>query len=202
MLKLIRYGALALSVVLLVAGGAMWWLRAGNEAASQLGGMAVPPGVALGGPFSLTDHTGRAVTDRDFRGKTLLVFFGFTQCPDVCPTELQVVAEVLEKLGPRAGQVATLFVTVDPERDSPDVLAQYVTLFDPRITGLTGTAEQIAQMARAYRVFYAKVTPPGASTYTMDHSALLYLMGPDGGFRAVFRHGTPAADIARAVTAG
>lgn len=202
MLKLIRYGALALSVVLLVAGGAMWWLRAGHEAASQLGGMAVPPGVALGGPFSLTDHTGRAVTDRDFRGKSLLVFFGFTQCPDVCPTELQVVAEVLEKLGPRAGQVAPLFVTVDPERDTPAVLAQYVALFDPRITGLTGTPEQIAQMARAYHVFYAKVTPPGASTYTMDHSALLYLMGPDGGFRAVFRHGTPAAEIARAVTAG
>jgi protein SCO1/2 len=202
MLKLIRYGALALSVVLLVAGGAMWWLRAGRDAASQLGGMAVPPGVALGGPFSLTDHTGRAVTDRDFRGRTLMVFFGFTQCPDVCPTELQVVAEVLEKLGPRAAQVAPLFVTIDPERDTPEILAQYVALFDPRITGLTGTPEQIAQIARAYRVFYAKVTPPGASTYTMDHSALLYLMGPDGGFRAVFRHGTPATEIARAVTSG
>jgi cytochrome oxidase Cu insertion factor (SCO1/SenC/PrrC family) len=201
MLKLIRYGALALSLLLLTAGGVAWWLRAGDHAAMQLGGMAVPPGVSVGGAFTLTDHTGRTVTDQDFRGRSMLVFFGFTHCPDVCPTELQVVAEVLDKLGPAAARVAPLFVTVDPERDTPAALANYVQLFDPRIIGLSGSEAQIAAVARAYRVYYAKVTPPGASTYTMDHSSFLYLIGPDGGFRALFRHGTPSAEIARAVAA-
>jgi protein SCO1/2 len=113
-----------------------------------------------------------------------------------------VVAEVLEKLGPRADRVAPLFVTVDPERDTPSVLAQYVSLFDSRLIGLTGSEAQVAAAARAYRVYYAKVTPPGASTYLMDHSSFLYLIGPDGSFRALFRHGTPPEEIARAIAAG
>jgi protein SCO1/2 len=202
MLKLIRYISLALSVVLLAAGGYLWWQRGSIDPQAVLGGMSVPPGVAVGGPFELIDHTGRTVTDRDYRGRFMLVFFGFTHCPDICPTELQVVAEVLEKLGPRADRVAPLFVTVDPERDTPSVLAQYVSLFDSRLIGLTGSEAQVAAAARAYRVYYAKVTPPGASTYLMDHSSFLYLIGPDGSFRALFRHGTPPEEIARAIAAG
>jgi protein SCO1/2 len=201
MLKAIRYGSLALSVLLLAAGGYAWWARGVPDAQSQLGGMAVPPGVAIGGPFELVDHTGATVTDRTFRGRAMLVFFGFTHCPDVCPTELQVVADVLEKLGPRATQVAPLFVSIDPERDTPAKLADYVALFDPRLVGLTGSDAQIAAVARAFRVYYARVQPPGSSTYLMDHSSFLYLLGPDGGFRALFRHGTPPEDIARAVAA-
>jgi protein SCO1/2 len=202
MLKLIRYTALTLSVALLAAGGYLWWQRGSVDSQSVLGGMSVPPGVSIGGPFELIDHTGRTVTDRDFRGRFMLVFFGFTHCPDICPTELQVVAEVLEKLGPRADRVAPLFVTVDPARDTPQVLADYVALFDPRLVGLTGSEAQIAATARAYRVYYAKATPPGASTYLMDHSSFLYLMAPDGAFRALFRYGTPADEIARAIAAG
>jgi protein SCO1/2 len=198
----IRYTAFALSIALLATGGYFWWQRGSIEPQSVLGGMSVPPGVSLGGPFELVDHTGRTVTDRDYRGRFMLIFFGFTHCPDICPTELQVVAEVLEKLGPRANRVAPLFVTIDPERDTPGVLADYVALFDPRLIGLTGSEAQVAAAARAFRVYYAKATPPGASTYLMDHSSFLYLIGPDGTFRALFRYGTPAEEIARAIAAG
>jgi cytochrome oxidase Cu insertion factor (SCO1/SenC/PrrC family) len=201
MLKLIRYTAFALSVVLLLAGGYLWWQRGSIDPQSVLGGMSVPPGVSIGGPFELVDHTGRTVTDRDYRGRFMLIFFGFTHCPDICPTELQVVADVLEKLGPRADRVAPLFITIDPERDSPGVLADYVALFDSRLIGLTGSEAQVAAAARAFRVYYAKTTPPGASTYLMDHSSFLYLVGPDGGFRALFRHGTPAEEIVRVIAA-
>jgi protein SCO1/2 len=201
MLKVIRYTALALSVLLLATGGYLWWQRGSIDPAAVIGGMSVPPGVSIGGPFELVDHTGRTVTDRDYRGRFMLIFFGFTHCPDICPTELQVMAEVLEKLGPRADRVAPLFITVDPERDTPKVLADYVALFDSRLIGLTGSEAQVAAVARAFRVYYAKATPPGASTYLMDHSSFLYLIGPDGTFRALFRYGTPAEEIARALVA-
>lgn len=203
MLKIIRYTALALSLVLLGAGGALWWLRGqGPNPQAVLGGLATPPGLSLGGPFELLDHTGRTVTDQTFRGRFMLVFFGFTHCPDICPTELQLVAEVLDRLGPQADRVAPLFITIDPERDTPETLADYVALFDPRLIGLTGTPAQIAAAARAYRVYYARVQPPGASTYLMDHSSFLYLIGPDGGFRALFRHGTPVEEVVRTLSSG
>lgn len=216
-MKLIRWSAIALLVVLMGAWGAAWVLRApgegvadsfarnlarflgGQDSIPNAGGLVLPTGVEVGGPFTLTDHTGRAVTDESYRGKWMLVFFGFTFCPDVCPTELQVVGEVMDKLGPEAAKVAPIFVTIDPERDTPPAMADYVKLFDDRLIGLTGTPEQIAAVARAYRVYYAKVTPPGASTYLMDHSSFLYLMGPDGRFRTLFRHGASADDITAAV---
>lgn len=201
MLKFIRYTALALSVALLGAGGFFWWQRQGDDPQARLGGMSVPPGIAIGGPFQLTDHAGQPVTNETYRGRVMLVFFGFTHCPDVCPTELQVVAEVLEQLGPRAERVAPLFISVDPERDTPQVLAGYVGLFDPRLIGLTGSDAQIAAVARAYRVYYAKVRPPDSATYLMDHSTFLYLIGPEGGFRALFRPGTPPEEISRAIQA-
>jgi cytochrome oxidase Cu insertion factor (SCO1/SenC/PrrC family) len=143
----------------------------------------------VGGPFVLTDHTGKRVTDADFRGKFLLVFFGFTNCPDVCPTALQVMAAALHKLGPAGERVVPVFITVDPEHDKPDLLAQYVASFHPRLVGLTGSQAEIDAVAKAYRVYVRKV-PDAKSTagYTMDHSSIIYVMGPDGSYRTHFTH--------------
>jgi protein SCO1/2 len=137
------------------------------------------------------------VTDADFAGRWQLVFFGFTYCPDVCPTTLATVSAALAELGEDADQVAPLFVTVDPERDTPAAMAEYLANFDPRIVGLTGSPEQIKAAAKAFRVYYARVDkddqPDG---YTMDHSAFLYLMGPDGDYAAHFSHQDDPGEIA------
>jgi protein SCO1/2 len=117
----------------------------------------------------------------------------------VCPTELQAVSAALDRLGPDAAKIAPLFVTIDPDRDTPRVMADYVKLFDPRLIGLTGSPGQIHDIAAAYRVYYAKVTPKGATEYLMDHSSFLYLMGPDGTFRALLRPGGTAEDLAAAI---
>ncbi len=140
---------------------------------------------AVGGPFRLTDHNGRIVTDHDFRGHPFLVFFGFTHCPDVCPTALFEVSEVLGKLGPDAARASALFITVDPERDTPEQMKDYLSSFDPRLVGLTGDPAAIAAVAKAYRVYVKKV-PLEGSDYTMDHTALVYLMDKDGRFVAPF----------------
>ena len=147
---------------------------------------------AVGGPFALVDGEGRAVTDADFRGRLMLVFFGFTHCPDICPTALGQIAQALDRLGADSGQVAAIFITVDPERDTPAKIKEYVGHFHPRLVGLTGTPEQIAAAARAYRVYFAKARSPGmaADEYTIDHTTIVYLMGRDGKFLAHFSHGT------------
>jgi protein SCO1 len=142
-----------------------------------------PSGV--GGPFRLIDQEGRAVTDQDFKGKPFLVFFGFTYCPDICPTTLFEMSEVLKRLGPDAERTAALFITVDPERDTPDKMKDYVSSFHPRIFGLTGTPEEIAKVEKEYRV-YAKKVPLKDGDYTMDHTAVVYLMDKDGRFVAPF----------------
>lgn len=135
----------------------------------------------VGGPFSLVDQTGKAVTDKDFRGKYMLVFFGYTFCPDVCPAGLQVISAALDQLGKDGEQITPVLITIDPERDTPQKLAEYVKSFHPRLVGLTGTPQQVSAAIKAYRV-YAKKVPdernPG--DYTMDHSAIVYIMGPDG----------------------
>ena len=171
----------------------------GPDAAARLGGGALPAGVEIGGPFHLTDDHGRPVSDSNYRGRWLLVDFGYTTCPDVCPTELQTIAGALDKLGPQAGKIVPLFITVDPARDTAAVLADYVKLFDPRLIGLTGTQEQIAAVARAYRVYYAKVQPKGTTTYLMDHSAFIYLMDPEGRFSALFNPSSTADELAAAI---
>jgi cytochrome oxidase Cu insertion factor (SCO1/SenC/PrrC family) len=151
----------------------------------------------VGGPFSLIDHTGKRVTDKDFRGHTLLVMFGFTFCPDVCPTELQLVSAALDKLGVKASDVVPLFITVDPERDTPAQLAMYVKSFHPRLVGLTGTPQEIAAVAKEYRVYYKKVPDPKSTAgYTMDHSALIYVMGPDGSYQTHFTPGVSVETLA------
>ena len=140
---------------------------------------------AVGGPFSLVDQNSKPITDKDMSGHPFLVFFGFTHCPDVCPTTLFEVSEIFRALGPSAKDVRALFVTVDPERDTPAVLKDYLASFDPRVIGVTGDSEAIAAVVKAYRV-YAKKVPLDGGGYTMDHTALVYLMGKDGRFVTPF----------------
>lgn len=140
---------------------------------------------AIGGPFKLIDQDGKPLTDQDMKGKPFLVFFGFTHCPEVCPTKLFEISEILRKLGPDADKISALFITVDPERDTPALMKDYLSNFDPRLRGATGDAEAIAKVAKAYRVYYAKVPLEGGD-YTMDHSAIVYLMDKNGHFVAPF----------------
>lgn len=151
----------------------------------------------IGGPFELVGKDGTTVTDKVFRGKYMLVFFGFTHCPDICPAELQVMAAALDELGEDANKVVPIFITVDPERDTPRVVADYVMNFGPRFVGLSGTPEQIAKAAEAYRVTYEKHQEEGAGdNYSVDHSAIAYLMGPDGKYITHIPYGTPAPKMA------
>ncbi|MBC7802096.1 MAG: SCO family protein, partial [Gemmatimonadaceae bacterium] len=148
-------------------------------------------------PFRLQGADGRVVTDQDFRGRWMLVYFGFTHCPDACPTGLQTIANALDTLGAEAKRkVAVLFISVDPERDTPALVAEYVTAFDAPITGLSGTAEQVAAVAKAYRVYYAKRPRPGTEAYDVDHSTFIYVMDPRGRFAANFTHEAPPDTIA------
>lgn len=152
----------------------------------------------IGGPFALVDQNGRTRTERDFLGKLLLVYFGFTSCPDICPTELLTIATTLDRLGPAAAGVQPLFITLDPERDTPDHLREYVSAFHPRLLGLTGSAEQIRKVAEAYRVYYAKV-PIAGDSYTIDHMGFVYLMGADGRYLGFLPPGTPAEKMVAVV---
>jgi protein SCO1/2 len=191
-LMLVLAGLLVIALAVLLA-----WAATRADKPAAISGVVESIGVAqVGGPFALVDHTGKPRTDADFRGKYLLVFFGFTHCPDVCPTGLATVAQALEALGPAADRIVPAFVSVDPERDTPELLGGYVTAFSPRFVGLTGTAEQIAQVAEAYRVVYRKIDVRAPDAYSMMHSALFYLMGPDGKFVAHFGSGTSAEQMA------
>jgi protein SCO1 len=157
-------------------------------------GPMAPATAAIGGPFELVNQDGRSVTAQDLKGRPFLVFFGFTHCPDVCPTTLFEVSEVLRALGPDADKVNALFVTVDPERDTPDKLKDYLSSFDSHLTGLTGSSEAIAAMTKSYRVYVKKV--PQADGYTMDHTAIVYLMDKEGRFVAPFSLKRRPADAA------
>lgn len=153
----------------------------------------------IGGPFRLIDQAGKVRRDTDFRGKLMLVYFGFTFCPDICPTDLQQIALALKALGPAAADVAPLYITLDPERDTVELLARYVPAFDARIVGLTGDPAAIHQVAKAYRVYHARVATGGASRYTIDHSSFIYLMGRDGRYLGFIPPSTSADRIAAAL---
>lgn len=150
--------------------------------------------VSIGGPFTLTDGDGKQVTDETYRGKWLVVYFGYTYCPDACPTGLNNIAGALKLLGADADKVQPLFITVDPERDTAAAMKAYAAAFDNRIVGLTGTPEQIATVARVYRVYYKRVGE--GDDYLMDHSVVIYVMDPDGRYSAVVRHNASPAEIA------
>lgn len=173
----------------------------GPAGGPSVGGLQLPQGMVLGGPFSLVDQTGRAVTERDFAGQWLLLYFGYTYCPDVCPTELGTMAAAVDSLGPLGEKVLPAMVTIDPLRDTPAHLADYVSRFHPRMVGLTGSPEQVAEAARRYRVYYGRVNRPEASEYLMDHSSFVYLVGPDGRVRSLFRPEASPDDIAAVVRA-
>jgi protein SCO1/2 len=146
-------------------------------------GTAAVQAVSIGGPFNLIDQNGQPFSDKDLKGKSFLTFFGFTHCPDVCPTTLFEISEVLRYLGPDADHTAALFISVDPERDTPEAMRDYLASFDPHIHGLTGDAAAVAAVAKAYRVYYKKVPLEGGD-YTMDHTAIVYLMDKAGQFVA------------------
>jgi protein SCO1/2 len=151
----------------------------------------------VGGPFSLVDHTGKAVSDKDFRGRHMLVFFGFTFCPDVCPSGLQVMAAALDRLGPKADRIQPIFITIDPERDRPEQLASYVASFHPRLVGLTGSLEAVTAAAKAYRVYFKKAKDESSTAeYTFDHTSFIYLMDAKGEYVAHFTHATSPEVIA------
>jgi len=149
-------------------------------------------GAAMGREFALTDHNGKARTLADFRGKAVVIFFGYTQCPDVCPTTLATLAEALRRLGPDAAKVQVLFVTIDPERDTPNLLSHYVTAFDPSFLGLSGDAEATARTAKEFKVLYQKQPGSTPGTYTMDHSAGTFVFDPQGRLRLYAGHGQSA----------
>jgi protein SCO1/2 len=145
--------------------------------------------------FALTDHNGKPRTLADFKGKVVVMFFGFTQCPDVCPTTMAEMAAVMKELGPQADQVQVLFVTIDPARDTQQLLAQYVPAFDPRFLGLYGDAEATAKVAKEFKVFYAKVNGKTEGSYSMDHTAASYVFDRNGKIRLFVRHGKGPAPI-------
>ena len=186
---------LIFSVLALIVGGGVGWYQSSIQNARVVnkgaGGAAKIAGLELGGPFSLTDHTGKEVTEKDYDGQYKLIYFGFTYCPAICPTELQKISRVmsgLEKNHPEAAKkFQPLFITIDPERDRVPVMREYVSLFHPKLVGLTGTQPQIDFVAKAYRIFATKVQDENMSEYTMDHSTFIYLMGPDNRLLGLYR---------------
>ncbi|HEU0117908.1 MAG TPA: SCO family protein [Alphaproteobacteria bacterium] len=160
----------------------------------------VPPSTAkIGGPFSLTDQDNKPVTDANYRGKYLLVYFGYTYCPDMCPTGLQSMAKSFDQLGADVSKVQGLFITIDPDRDTPAKLKEYTSSFHPKIVGLTGSAQQISSVAKEYQVYYKKGEQVDEHDYVMDHSSLIYLMNPDGKFIATFQEDVDPATLTKAL---
>jgi protein SCO1/2 len=153
----------------------------------------------IGGPFALIDHNGHPRTDADFRGKFMLIYFGFTFCSDVCPVDLQSIASALDRLGTAGEAIQPLFITVDPEKDTPDQLKGYVALFHPRLIGLTGDARQIRRVARAYKVYYARTEPTRKGGSDIDHMGVTFLVGPDGKYIGYLPPGTSAERMIEAV---
>ena len=150
---------------------------------------------SVGGPFTLTNQDGQRVTERDYAGRTHLVFFGFTHCPDVCPTTLQQIGDVLQALGPKGKDTRALFIAVDPERDTPEALKTYLASFDPRIVGLTGSPEEVNAAVKAYRAYVRKV-PTKDGDYTMEHTALVYVMNGQNRFLNALNLARPPAEAA------
>ncbi|WP_138381085.1 SCO family protein [Luteithermobacter gelatinilyticus] len=151
----------------------------------------------IGGPFTLVTHKGETVTEQTYKGKYMLIYFGYTFCPDVCPTELQAMTSALDLVPENVRQkIAPLFITVDPERDTVEIMAQYVPLFHEALTGLTGSREQVDAVKKAYRVYAVKTEETDASEYLVDHTSLIYLMDKNGDYLSHFSYGTPADQIA------
>ena len=193
---------LALGIFALGAGLAAWhWTRTAGRPAAYSGTPVTTGTARVGGPFELIDQNGGTRTDRDFRGRYMLVSFGYTYCPDICPTTLLSMSQALRGFessdAALAAKVVPIFVTIDPERDTVETLAAYAPSFHPALVTLTGAPERIAQVAKAYLVYYAKAPQKsGEEDYLMDHSSHIYLMGPDGAYLTHFTHLTGAEEMA------
>jgi cytochrome oxidase Cu insertion factor (SCO1/SenC/PrrC family) len=187
----------ALIALVFVAGA---WLNLSQDEPPEntpVGGMVV--NVDIGGPFTLTDHTGTPFGSTELAGNYALVYFGYTFCPDICPTELGQIAEAIDILGPEGDRVRPVMITIDPERDTPEVLSEYVPLFHERLVGLTGTEAEVRDVATNYRVFYKRFEDPSYTYYLMDHTSFVYLLAPTGEIASMFRYGTPPEDIAATI---
>ncbi|HEY1615416.1 MAG TPA: SCO family protein [Rhizomicrobium sp.] len=180
-------------VFALAAAGLMW--RAMDQSGGEMAGAA-----PIGGPFRLIDQDGRIRSDRDFRGHWVLLYFGYTSCPDVCPATLQNIADALPRLKAKARNIVPVFVTLDPDRDHPQTLKRYLASFGPQFVGLTGTLPQITAIAHAYRVYFAKHPLPGGD-YSVDHASTIYLLSPAGTFVTVFDTQEGAAALAKDIAA-
>ncbi|MES2255917.1 MAG: SCO family protein [Pseudomonadota bacterium] len=185
---------LILLLVVATAFGGFLWLK--GDQVPQLGRNMVTGQIAVGGPYALTDQDGKPRASTDFAGKYQLIYFGYTFCPDVCPTTLALMAATLDRLGADKDRIAPVFITIDPERDTPDAIKKYVAAFGPQFIGLTGTPDQIAKVEKEFRV-YAKKGPVENGTYAMDHSSVMYLMGPDGKLVSFYDEATTPEDLAQ-----
>jgi protein SCO1/2 len=193
--------AVGIAVAALIGGiAALGWTYSIWSSIGSASPTATAEGPTITSEFELADQTGRTVRDEDLGGKWQLVFFGFTSCPDICPTALSNVTATLEELGPAAEKLQPLLITVDPERDTPAVLKEYLDAFDPRIMGLTGPAEQVSAALRSFRVYASKRELEGGD-YTMDHSAFIYLMDPEGAYAAHFSAQTPINELTEKIRA-
>lgn len=194
--KLITIATLLIGVAII--GFTTYKLTQPTQNTAQSSGKAL-----VGGEFTLTNQDGKIVTNKDFEGKYMLIYFGYTFCPDVCPTELQVMTGALEQLGDDAKAIQPVFVSVDPDRDTPAVMKEYVANFYPGMIGLTGSKKQVAAAAKVYRVFFSKVEEKGTDpdAYAVDHSSIIYLMGPKGEFVKHFSYGTDPAKLAKGIKA-
>lgn len=183
MLRDVRVRAALILLLAALIGGTtllVTWIRDSDGVAAS-----------IGGPFALTDQLGKPVTEKDFRGKMMLLYFGYVFCPDACPTALQNMADAVDQLGVPGEEVVPVFVTIDPARDTVEVLKDYAEAFSPRIRALTGTPEQIAAAAKAYRVYFKKAAETAPGEYLMDHSSIVFLIGRDGRYLTHFTHFAP-----------
>ena len=179
------------ALVSALAGYWLWWALEGRPEEGR---------PAVGGPFELIDGDGRKVTERDFEGRHMLVYFGYTFCPDVCPTTLFNASGALDAIGPAlASKVRLVFISIDPERDTPEIVKEYAGHFHPGTVGLTGTPEQVAAAARAWRIYFRKAAPEDDGSYLVDHSSILFVMDGDGRYVTHFGHTATAADMAAAL---
>ena len=187
--------------LIVMLGGAATWIM--MRPAAQTGEVRSSGEVLIGGPFELVDQFGEARNDADFLGGYMLIYFGYTYCPDICPTSLGIMTQAIDQLEEtdkaKAERITPVFITVDPERDKVENMKDYAEHFRPDMVAMTGSAEQIAKAAKAYRVYYAKAADDGSSDYLMDHSSIFYLMGPDGKYVKHFTHNDDANTIATAL---
>jgi len=194
-----------LGLVLAGAGFVAWYIVQPDRPAAIVSSETSTSGKALiGGPFTLTDQNGQQRSAADLEGHYALIYFGYTYCPDICPTSLSVMTQGLDLLAEdepaKAATVLPVFITVDPERDTVEALASYAGHFHPRLLALTGTPEQVDTAAKAYRIYYQKVEQEAATEYLMDHSSILYLMGPDGSYLTHFTHNATPQEIAEGLS--